>query len=203
MEYSAVSPFSCRIESSIFCNDPLGKVGLAYGALKLSALHFRPVDHFVSHIFEISRKNSIISIINFISSRSFNLNLFRAWCDPWRFLVCTIAKWFLMRSEFSTVAHFFIIMSFPHTLRTQLLHLPWWSWLAWSCQVTADGSILKDHVRILLMVTVIIWLVQISWLLEYLTTSDLSKQFVYIHSNFMIMSYQLSKNLVVYSWGYK
>ena len=26
-----------------------------------------------------------------------------------------------------------------------LLHLPWWSWLAWSCQAT-DGSILKDHV---------------------------------------------------------
>ena len=53
---------------------------MAHGALKLSALHFRPMDYFVSHIFEINRENYIIFIYNFTSSRSFNLNLFEAWC---------------------------------------------------------------------------------------------------------------------------
>ena len=53
---------------------------MAHGAVKLSALHFRPVDYFASHIFEISRENCIISIKNFTSSCSFKLNLFQAWC---------------------------------------------------------------------------------------------------------------------------
>ena len=50
---------------------------MAYGALKLSALHFPPIDHFVINIFEISRRNCIISMINCTSSRSFNLNLYK------------------------------------------------------------------------------------------------------------------------------
>ena len=48
-----------------------GRDGLAYGALKLSALHLSPVDYFGNYIFEISIQNCITCTINCASTLSF------------------------------------------------------------------------------------------------------------------------------------
>ena len=57
-----------------------GRDGLAYGALKLSALRLSPMDYFGNYIFEISRQNCIICTINSASTLTFIKILFPAWC---------------------------------------------------------------------------------------------------------------------------
>ena len=51
--------------------------GLALGALKVSALHFRPVDYFKNYIFGISMKNVKKWCITRLRYTNFNLKCFR------------------------------------------------------------------------------------------------------------------------------
>ena len=87
----ALPPISAVIKDSREPLEPIyycrnGREGLAYGALKLSALCLSPVDHFGNYIFEISRLNCIICTINWASTLTFVQNLFPAWCvGSWNF----------------------------------------------------------------------------------------------------------------------
>ena len=58
-----------QLEPIHYCQN--GRKGLAYGALKRSALCLSPVDFFKNYIFEIRRQNCIICTINFASTLTF------------------------------------------------------------------------------------------------------------------------------------